>query len=244
MMGKDQQLQVGSPDFQGLMRTGLHDEEQLRSKEMITGIPIDVINCTAKPNGFSYSGFLAGDENIISVLIGDNQIVRAMGLIHPELAKPLFHVWNLILLEKELGNWTRFYDHIRQIHYNGHVLNFESSGSKGWQQSIFFDEIQGRYNIHIDRKLTMDEVLFLHHNYPELSDAEFEILEKKLTVLDFSEMLPYYITRYGFYEGHTDYRCDPVAIALIFGLKTIEQIEDACQHELFKMLTRHYTIKN
>lgn len=30
-----------------------------------------------------------------------------------------------------------------------------------------------------------------------------------------------------FYEGHTDYRSDPIAIAWIFGLRNIEQIEVA-----------------
>jgi hypothetical protein len=39
------------------------------------------------------------------------------------------------------------------------------------------------------------------------------------------EMHPFYIWRYGFYEGHTAWRSDPIAIAFIFGLKSIEEIE-------------------
>ena len=37
--------------------------------------------------------------------------------------------------------------------------------------------------------------------------------------------VPFYIMRYGFYEGHTSYRADPIAIACIFGLRSLQQIE-------------------
>jgi hypothetical protein len=239
-LGKDKQLEIGTADFPSLARTGLHNEEELAIKNMITGIPIDVINCTAKPNGYSSTGFLAEDEDIISVLIGDNRLVDKMKLTHTQLAKPLFHIWNLILKETELGNWARFYDNIKQIHYNNNILNFKASASKGWQQSIFFDEIQGRYNIHIDRELTPAEFQFLKKKYPNLRKEEFDKMVNKLTTLDFSEMLPYYIMRYGFYEGHTDYRCDPIAIAFIFGLKSIEEINTASEGNLYSTLTKHY----
>ena len=46
------------------------------------------------------------------------------------------------------------------------------------------------------------------------------------------EMVPYYIMRYGFYEGHTGYRAEPIAIAFIFGLKSLEQIESAFEGRL------------
>ena len=242
-MGKDKQTHVG-PDFPKLVKTGLHSEEQLDIKEMITGIPIDIINCTAKPAGYSYSGFMAEDEDIISVLKGDNRLVRIMGFTHPQMAKPLFHIWNLILKEIELGNWGgRYYENIKNMYYNGNLLNFNVSGSKGWQISIFFDEVKGRHNIHIDRKLTPNEELYLKNNYTELSDIQLKELKQKLTNLDFSEMLPYYIMRYGFYEGHTDYRCDPVAIAFIFGLKDIEEIDKAFEGKLYTTLTKHFIRK-
>ncbi|MBN1820208.1 MAG: hypothetical protein JW833_05810 [Prolixibacteraceae bacterium] len=243
-MGKDKQKQVDAGDFPHLAKTGLHSEKELDKKELITGIPIDVINCTGRPNAYSISGFLAYDEDIISVLKGDNQLVTKMGLTHPQLAKPLFHIWNLILKETELGNWGRFYDNVKQIFYNGNLLNFNASGSKGWQISIFFDEVQGRYNIHIDKKLTLSEQQYLKNNYSILSDSKFEELKNNLTNLDFSEMLPYYIMRYGFYEGHTDYRCDPIAIAFIFGLKSIEEIDIAFEGDLYNILTNHYLTDN
>jgi len=240
LMGKDQQLAVGGGDFPPLAKTGLHSEEQLDNKKLITGIPIEVISCTGRPNAYSTAGFMADDEDIISVLKGDNGLVRKMGLTHPQMAKPLFHIWNLILMEIELGNWARFYDNIKCIIYNNNVLNFSASGSKGWQISIFFDEVQGRYNIHIDRDLTSEETKYIDDKYSYLKDDERAILKKKLTTLDFSEMNPYYIMKYGFYEGHTEYRCDPIAIALIFGLKSLEEIDEIFEGKLFNIITGHF----
>jgi len=240
-MGKDQQMHIEAGDFPILTKTGLHSEDQLDKKEMITGIPIDVINCTGRPNSYSISGFLAEDEDIISVLKADNQLVRTMGLTHPKLAKPIFHIWNLILKEIELGNWGgRFYENIKHIYYNGNLLNFNVSGSKGWQISIFHDEVQGRYNIHIDRNLTKEEEQYLEKQYSHLNNEEMAELKYKLSNLDISEMNPFYIIRYGFYKGHTEYRCDPVAVAFIFGLKTIDEINIAFRGKLYNTLTKHY----
>ena len=55
------------------------------------------------------------------------------------------------------------------------------------------------------------------------------------------EMVAYYIMRYGFYEGHTGYRADPIALALIFGLRSIEEIEDAFKGSLYNAFTQHFT---
>ena len=51
----------------------------------------------------------------------------------------------------------------------------------------------------------------------------------------------YYIQRYGFYEGHTDYRADPLAIAFILGLKSLPEIEQAFPGRLRDALARHFT---
>lgn len=242
-MGKDQQLTIGSADFPSLAKTGLHTETEINSKIMITGIPINTINCTAKPNAYSISGFLAEDEDIISVLKGDNTLVKKLGLTHPQLAKPLFQIWNLIIKETELGNWGRFYDNIPVVYYNHHLLNLKASSSKGWQISIFQDEIQGRYNIHIDRKPDLKETKYLNEKYANLTEEEFPEFMKQLSSLDFSEMLPYYILRYGFYEGHVDYRCDPIAISFIFGLKSLEEINAACNGDIYNTLKKHFISK-
>ena len=57
-------------------------------------------------------------------------------------------------------------------------------------------------------------------------------------------MVPYYIMRYGFYEGHTDYRTDPIAISFIFGLRSLEDIEIAFTGNLYNTLTEHFTEDN
>ncbi|MDX9773139.1 MAG: hypothetical protein RBT02_06925 [Bacteroidales bacterium] len=242
-MGKDQQLLIDRGDFPELAETGLHSRERLDHLTMITGIPLNTINCTARPEAYSTTGFIAEDEDLITVLRADNRTVRNMGLTHPQMARPLFHVWNLILMEYELGNWVRHYDNIRQISYNDHLLNFEASGSKGWQISIFFDEIQGRHNIHIDRTLTAGEEEYINSMYVNLGPEKMKKMRHMLSNLDFSEMLPYYVMRYGFYEGHTGYRADPVAVAFVFGLRSIDEIDKSVGGELYSYLTGHFILE-
>jgi len=77
--GKDQQLHVNRGDFPTLAETGLHSEAELDAKDMITGMPVDVITYIGRPWRFSGAGFMAEDEDIISVLKGDNNLVRKLG---------------------------------------------------------------------------------------------------------------------------------------------------------------------
>ena len=46
---------------------------------------------------------------------------------------------------------------------------------------------------------------------------------------------------YGFYEGHTQWRTDPIAIAFVFGLRSLEEIEAAFPGRLPEVLTAHFT---
>jgi len=237
LSGKGNQLWVDEPDFHSLGNTGLHSERELIAKQMITGRSIDVINFIARPGGFSNSGFIGEDEEIISVLKGDNEIVMKLGMTHFQLAKPLFHVWNAILGSYfGEGNESQ-----NTIYYNGHQIYIMNIWLNGYQESIFHDEIEGRNNIHIWRNLNKEESGYLHKNYPLLSENEFNEFVEKLTHLHISEMNPFYIVRYGFYEGHTAYRADPFAIALIFGLKTISEIDELMQHDLHTILYKHYS---
>ena len=237
--GKDNQLYVDN-GFPTLDRTGLHSEAELDGKSTITGVPVDVITYIGRPERFSGEGFMADDENIISVLKGDNNLVKKMGLTHPQMAKPLFHVWNMMLQEIEHGRLRRFSD-IRCFFYNGNKISMKAEGMKGWQTSIFLDEVQGRFDIYIQRVLTTEEKTFLRSKYSHLSDIQMVEMEQRLTRFHFSEMVPYYIMRYGFYEGHTGYRADPIAIAYIFGLKSLKEIENAFQGKLYERLFQHYT---
>lgn len=241
--GKDQQLLVNRGDFPALAKTGLHVEAELDGKEMITGVPVHVITYIGRPGRFSGAGFMADDESIISVLKGDNDLVRKLGLTHPQMARPLYHVWNMILQEIECGKLRRF-SGVQSFFYNGNKVKFRAESMKGWQISIFHDEIRGRFDIDVQRTLTAAEKSFLRGRYPHLSDTQIAELEKKLTGFHFSEMVPYYIMRYGFYEGHTDYRADPIAIACIFGLKSLEEIESAFEGNLYRTLINHFTEEN
>jgi len=238
--GKDKQLHVNRGDFPALAETGLHSEAELDAKDMITGMPVDVITYIGRPWRFSGAGFIAEDEDIISVLKADNNLVRKLGLTHPQMARPLYHVWNMILQEIESGKLARF-SGIQCFFYNGSRVTLRAESMKGWQISIFQDEIQGRFDIDVQRMLTPAERLFLQEKYAHLSAAQMADLKEKLTSFHFSEMVPYYIMRYGFYEGHTDYRADPIAIACIFGLKSVEEIENAFRGSLYRTLINHFT---
>ena len=125
--------------------------------------------------------------------------------------------------------------------YNGVKVCLKGQGTRGWQESLFDDEILGMYQFELWRKLTSEEKAFLSHRYAHLSDIQMAELVKRLTQIHTGEMVPYYIMRYGFYEGHTDYRADPLAIAWIFGLKDLEQIEAAFPGKLYHVLTQRFT---
>jgi len=237
--GKDQQLHVDHADFPTLAATGLHSETELDGKGKITGIPVDVITYVGRPGRFSGAGFMADDENILSVLRGDNALVRKLGLTHPQLARPLYHVWNMILQEIESGKPGRF-SNVEYFLYNGRKVTLRAEGMKGWQVSIFQDEIQGRFDIDVQGILTPAERGFLQDKYPHLSGMQMAELEERLTRLHFSEMAPYYIMAYGFYEGHTKYRADPIAVACIFRLKTVEEIENVFPGGLYRALSSHF----
>jgi hypothetical protein len=238
---KGRQLAVDDDDFPTLARTGLHADEELARATSITGRPVTEITAEAKPGAASIAGFVAGGEEIVAVIRGDNDLVCRLGLTHPQLARPLFEIFNLILRDLELarrGSVPRY--NIATVLYDGREIRIEASASKGWQESIFADEVQGYWSIRIRREPTYLEKRYLRGHYGYLGADELNALMEMLTSVHMSEMAPFYITRYGFYEGHTDYRADPMAIAGLFGLLSIEEIDAAVKHDLYKALTRHY----
>lgn len=241
-IGKGNQLLVDANDFPALAETGLHSEEELDRTERITGMPLKEITILGWPGSTSGEGFLADDEDILSVLKGDNRLVQRLGLTHPEMARPLFHMWNLILKEYELGRVGRRWNNVQYVLYNGQKVRFgEVHPTRGFQESIFNDEIQGAFQINLFRELDESERAFLHRKYPNLSKERMEELIKRLSHILTGEMEPYFVMRYGFYEGHTAYRVDPITIALLFGLRSLEEIEAAFPGELDKVLTTHFT---
>jgi hypothetical protein len=244
---KGRQIDVDQTDFPALAATGLHDNDELDRITTITGRSLDELNRLGRPNALSSSGFFAADEDIISVLKGDNALVRKLGLTHSQMARPLFHVWNAILLELQHGSRQgkvpRFWRAFSPIEYNGGKVVVKAEGTKGFQQSLFNDEIKGTANITISRKLSLDESKFLTDTYAHLSTQQQNDLIARLTQMQTGEMEPYYVMRYGFYEGHTSWRVDPIAIAFIFGLRSLDEIEAALPGDLYEALTGHFVAR-
>jgi len=238
--GKGRQLVVDTADFPTLAETGLHSETELNQTKTITGKSIAQITRIGRPGQYSTAGFLSQDEDIIPVLRADNRLVGQLGLIHPEMARPLFHIFNVMLtVKKDSGRGN-----IRGILYNNRTILLNFEGGKGWQESIFDDEILGYWGIDIQRELDRDEQDFLQRKYVDLTADGRDSLAARLSTIHTGEMVPYYIMRYGFYEGHTPYRTDPIAIAFIFGLRSIAEIEQAFDGRLPQAMNEHFAHDN
>jgi hypothetical protein len=239
--GKGRQLAVDAEDFPTLARTGLHSEAELDRTTSITGRPLADITRDARPGGASRAGFVAEDEEVLGVIRRDNRVVAGLGLTHPRLARPLFEVFNLILRDLDLYRRGLLPHHnISTLLYDRREIRIEASGGKGWQESIFSDNVQGYWSIRIRRSPTYMERQYLLRHYGHLDPDELSALTEMLTSIHTGEMAPFYITRYGFYEGHTAYRADPLAIAWLFGLASLEEIDAAADGDLYGALTRHY----
>jgi hypothetical protein len=236
---KGEQLEVDTTDFPTLAKTGLHSEIELDQTKTITGRSIAEITDSGRPESSSGAGFMVGDEDIISVLRGDNRLVKKMGFTHSQIIRPLFHVWNMIIKGLEHGVWTNDQIHIESIIYNNHKI-FLKYGGKGYQESIFNDDIRGAYHLEMWRQLEENEKTFLAEKYSNLSEDKLADLMKRLSYIHTGEMALYYAQWYGFYEGHTDFRADPIAIASVFGLKSIKEIDKAFEGELYRALTEHH----
>jgi hypothetical protein len=234
-----------SADFPKLARTGLHAETELDRTTTITGRSLSDISADARPGNASGVGFIAEDEDVLSVIRGDNRLVARLGLTHPLLAGPLFMVFNVALrnLETYRRGETPFND-IEYLLWDGRRVFIDMYGSKGWQESLFDDEVLGYFQLRMWRELTVEEESYVDEHYASLGETQLAELKNKLTIIHTGEMVPFYVMRYGFYEGHTDYRADPVAIATIFGLMGISEIDSAVGGDLYRVLTTHYVGEN
>lgn len=230
-------LEVDAEDFPTLARTGLHSEIELDFTKRITGRSVAEITENGRPEGSSGAGFMSREEDIISVLRGDNRLVKKMGLTHPQLARTLFHVFNLIRwVSYKSPRGGRTIPSVEYFFYNGRKIHLLEAGGRGWQYSIFDDEVQGMYHIEFSIDLDEEEKSFLKGKYPGLIEEEMAKLLDRLSHVHTGEMVPFYAMRYGFYEGHTDYRADPLALSLIFGLKSLKEIENLFPGNLDKTL--------
>lgn len=136
----------------------------------------------------------------------------------------------------------RFWDNSRYVLYNGGRIAFgEVHPTRGFQESIFDDEIAGVFQINFYRGSDHRERELLCREYSRLNREQMAELTKKLSHILTGEMEPYSVMRYGFYEGHTGYRADPIVISFIFRLKSLEGIKAAFEGELYETLTQHFT---
>jgi len=228
-------LEIDSEDFPALARTGLHSEGELDETRSITGRSLEEISELGRPGRLSTSGFMAEDEDVLSVIKSDNRRVTRLGLTHPELARPLLHVCNLLrIIYNETGR-----RHTNAVFYCGKRLTLEVEFSRGGQKSIFNDGLDGAWTIKIQRELDPTEQDLLDRVYAHLDSTQRESLCARLTQVLTGEMQPFYIYRYGFYEGHTAWRTDPITIAFLFGLRSLEEIEAAFPGQLDRALTQH-----
>ena len=240
--GKGNQLTADGEDFPHFARTGLHSENELKNTKIITGRSVSQITVDGRPWASSGVGFMANDETIMSVIYADNTTVKKLGLTHPDIARPLFHFWNVARDFEKYGvdTLTKERIEINALMYNGHEVKFEIQGSRGWQESIFNDEILGTGHITIWRELSSNEIDFLKTAYSHLSPEQFEQLQKMVSWFHTCEMVFFYINRYGFYEGHTEYRPDPITVALVFGLTSIEDAHRTCGGDLYNYFNMHF----
>ncbi len=243
LYGKGNQRMTDEKDFPHLAETGLHSDKELRNTKVITGLSVAKITVDARPWGSSGVGFIADDETIMSVIWADNQTVKKLELTHPDIARPLFHFWNTIhdFDKVSLDSKTNTRLELSSFLYNGHEIEFDVQGSRGWQESIFNDEILGTGHIRLWRQLTSEEQVFLEENYKHLTADQMKEFKKMLSYLHTGEMVLFYINRYGFYEGHNEYRVDPVTVAFLFGLRSIEELQRATNGDLYAYFTTHFT---
>jgi len=238
------QLQVDDKDFPALAATGLHSEADLAKVKTITGRPLAEIDDLARPGGLSYDGFMAADETVLAVIRGDNRLVRRLGLTHPALARPLFHVFNLMEADLALDRWNMAkhrWEHMKAVRYNGKTVSVEAFDTKGGQKSVFDDGITGAFHLRLRRDPDGGEMKYLKKQYGHLPAERFAEMVRLLSVINTGEMEPQYIMRYGFYEGHTDWRTDPIAIAFIYGLLSLQEIDASLGGKLDQALTAHFT---
>lgn len=239
---KGRQLYVDFSDFPALAETGLHSDAELDHTKSITGRSISEINYLARPDRSSGAGFIAADEDIISVIKGDNRLIRKIGLIQDDIIRPLFHFWNMVVEGMKNDYWNNESLMMKGLFYNNYFINTTADG-KGYQESIFDDEVLGNLHLEMWRDPTENEICYLNDHYSHLTEKKMANLKKKLFHIHTGEMAIYYARWYGFYEGHTDYRADPIAIACIFGIKSIEEIDKAFDGQLYEVLTEHHTSK-
>jgi hypothetical protein len=146
-------------------------------------------------------------------------------------------------IDLELDRWNMAlhrWGNIVALRSHGRTVKLVAGDTKGGQLSIFADGIEGSFWIEITGEITAQERAFLNKQYGRLGEGEMDRLVRALTRIRTGEIQPHYITWYGFYEGKTPWRTDPITIAFVFGLRTLEQIENAMPGRLHEVLMTRF----
>jgi len=239
----DRQCEADGNDFPTLARSGLHSEVELDRTRTITGRSVVEIAELGRRGYLSDDGFLGAGEDIVSILRDDNRIVKALGLTHPELARPLFYIWNMMNVDLDLNRWNMAehrWGNVTAVLSHGRTVKLVAGDTKGGQLSVFADGIEGSFWIEITGDLTEPERAFLKKHYAQLDPRQMNALVRSLTQIRTGEIQPHYVTWYGFYEGRTPWRTDPIALAFTFGLHTLEEIEAAFPGRLYEVMMARY----
>jgi hypothetical protein len=240
---ESRQCEADGADFPTFASTGLHADVELAPTRAITGRTLEEIADLARPGRLSTAGFLGRDEDLLGVLRDDNRTVAALRITHPDLARPLFHLLNMMQADIDLGRWnmaTHRWHNITSVISHGRTVHVVAGDTKGGQQSIFADGLDGSLWFELKGEITDAERAFLKARYPALRAEEMAALVRSLTCIRSGDMEPFYITAYGFYEGTTPWRTDPVALAFVFGLRTLEQIETAFPGRLYGLMMARF----
>jgi hypothetical protein len=132
------------------------------------------------------------------------------------------------------------WEHIVGFNYNSKFVEVQAYDTKGGQQSIFNDGIMGAFHVKLWRQPDQHDMNLLKSAYGHLDKSRFDQMVQHLSFFNTGEMQPQYIMRYGFYEGHTGWRADPIAIAYIFGLVDLPDLLAIFEGDLDKVLLDHY----
>ena len=119
------------------------------------------------------AGFMAGDEDIVSVLMGDNLLVSSMDLTHRDLSKALFHLWNTVLYMNDYDDQGTISSEGKDtLFYSGKKIWYSAPNCRGWQYSLFNDSIQGECHLELMVILSENERSFIEARYDILTDDE------------------------------------------------------------------------
>jgi hypothetical protein len=231
-------------EFPHLVAHGLHDPAHLATLTHINGRALADIDRDARPGALSEDGFMAADETVVAVMAADDRLVRAMGLTHADLARPLWHIWNLMQIDLDLQRWNMAHhrwENVRRLKYNGQWITVDAHDTKGGQQSPFGDGLDGGFWMIFWRPVPTEDQEWLHEHYGHHGPTRWNELLGRLTRVHTGEMEAFTITRYGFYEGHTDWRVDPLGMAWLFGLRTLQELETAFPGKLDRAVLDHWT---